>query len=327
MNTKDHRLLDDLVAKPASKRSAKDSAYFTGDPTKYWKAHDFCLSTLLRIFVVNKDVLDYGYNIGPFPHDLPQERWHNLWNTIQWGRTKDIPPRQWPGHCCKLDSDEGATIFYIRTYAFTLNECLDIIQAMFYEGLEAQDTPYILWELVRDLDPGDTDDSEQVIFIRCCGTTSFYSAWGRHTNDLRLKYATSISTFLTICERLHPHVIAAAEIDKLPDATVFGKLQAAQRHVVDLREQAPIAPIGPSTLLNSAKGGLSTKFVVQEVETAGTSRLDTKLQQQLQWYTNGSHSATAIHSYATTVQKYANSNSGTVDEAQYQVQGGLPVSP
>jgi hypothetical protein len=198
---------------------------------------------------------------------------------------------------------------------------------MFDEGLEAQDNPYILWELVRDLDPGDTDDSEQVIFIRCCGTTSFSSAWGRHINDLRLKYATSISTFLTICERLHPHVIAAAEIDELPDATVFGKLQAAQQHVVDLREQALIAPIGPSTLLNTAKGGLSTKFVVQEVETAGTSRLDTKLQQQLQWYTNGSHGATAIHAYATTVQKYANSNSGTVDEAQYQVQGGLPVSP
>jgi hypothetical protein len=29
------------------------------------------------------------------------------------------------------------------------------------EGLEAQDTPYVLWELVRDLDPDDTDDSEQ----------------------------------------------------------------------------------------------------------------------------------------------------------------------
>jgi hypothetical protein len=123
-------------------------------------------------------------------------------------------------------------------------------------------------------------------------------------------------------------VIAAAEIDELPDATVFGKFaQAAQQHVVDLREQALIAPIGPSTLLNTAKGGLRTKFVVQEVETAGTSRLDTKLQQQLQWYTNGSHSATAIHACATTVQKYANSNSETVDEAQYQVQGGLPLSP
>jgi len=38
---------------------------------------------------VNKDVRDYEYNIGPFPNDLPQERWHKLWNTIQWCRTKE----------------------------------------------------------------------------------------------------------------------------------------------------------------------------------------------------------------------------------------------
>nr|KAK5438366.1 hypothetical protein LTR18_008888 [Exophiala xenobiotica] len=150
------------------------------------------------------------------------------------------------------------------------------------------------------------------------GTTSFYSAWDRHINALRLKYATFISTFLTICERLHPHVIAAAEIDELPDATTACRGPA--RTGTDCAHWSIY-------VAEHCERGFRTKFVVQEVETTGTSRLDTKLQQQLQWYTNGSHSATAIHAYATTVQQYANSNSGTVDEAQYQVQGGLPASP
>ncbi|KAK5034532.1 hypothetical protein LTS07_003453 [Exophiala sideris] len=38
--------------------------------------------------MANKDVQEYGYDIGPFPHDKPQERWHRLWNTYQWRRSK-----------------------------------------------------------------------------------------------------------------------------------------------------------------------------------------------------------------------------------------------
>ncbi|KAI1620024.1 hypothetical protein EDD37DRAFT_698041 [Exophiala viscosa] len=84
------KLLDELVSKPQAKRDKIDCAYFEGTPGDAWKNHDFFLSTLLRIFVANQEVQDYGYDIGPFPHDMPQERWHKLWNAIQWCRTKNF---------------------------------------------------------------------------------------------------------------------------------------------------------------------------------------------------------------------------------------------
>ncbi|KAK7893822.1 hypothetical protein LTR67_006523 [Exophiala xenobiotica] len=83
-------LLDDLVSKPQAKQTQIDRAYFEGMPGTEWKNQDFFLSTLLRIFMANKDVSEYGYDIGPFPRDLPQERWHKLWNVIQWCRTKNF---------------------------------------------------------------------------------------------------------------------------------------------------------------------------------------------------------------------------------------------
>ncbi|KAK5414407.1 hypothetical protein LTR06_004220 [Exophiala xenobiotica] len=223
-----------------------------------------------------------------------------------------VPSRTWE------PPKEGTIIFYIRTYAFTLDEFLEVIQVMFDEGFGAQDTPYVLWELIRDLDPEDTCDSEQVIFIRYCGTTSFYSAWGRHIVDLKVKYATFKSTFFEVCQRLHPEIIEAVEVDELPDAAVIGSLHS-QQQTVDLREQALIALLGPSTLLNTAKGGFSTKFVPQEVETTAISRLNTKLLQQLQGYNNGSDNTAAIHAYATSVQKYANSNAETTNTVKYPI--------
>ncbi|KIV87786.1 hypothetical protein PV11_03308 [Exophiala sideris] len=78
-----------------------------------------------------------------------------------------------------------------------------------------------------------------------------------------------------------------------------------------------IALIGPPTLLNTAEGGLSTKFIAQEAEVAAVSALQTNVLQQLKWYTNDSRSSKAIHNYATAFQTYANSHPETTNTAKY----------
>ncbi|KAI1608132.1 hypothetical protein EDD36DRAFT_500098 [Exophiala viscosa] len=200
--------------------------------------------------------------------------------------------------------EEGTTIFYVRTFAFTLDEFLEVLQAMFEEGFGAQDTPYVFWELIQDLDPEDKNDGELVVFVRYCGTSGHSSAWGRHVDDLRSKYVTFRTTFLKLCKRLHPHVIEAAEVDELPDATIFGKLHTSQQHLVDLREQALIALFGPSALLNTAKGGMNTRFIAHEADNAIISSLNTSLMQRLPLYTQEFTNLTAINEYALAVQQY-----------------------
>jgi len=50
----------------------------------------------------------------------------------------------------------------------------------------------------------------------------------------------------------------AVEVDELPDAAMVCSFHHSQQRIVDLREQALIALIGPSTLINTAKGELAS---------------------------------------------------------------------
>ncbi|KAK4941898.1 hypothetical protein LTR10_018228 [Elasticomyces elasticus] len=99
--------------------------------------------------------------------------------------------------------------------------------------------------------------------------------------------------------------------------------QSAWRQRLMLRKSSGascfITLIEPFTLLDTAKGGLSIKFIAQEAEVAAVSALNIKVLQQLKWYTNDSSSLEAIHDYATAIQTYANSHPETTNTAKYPI--------
>ncbi|KAK5455113.1 hypothetical protein LTS15_005833 [Exophiala xenobiotica] len=159
----------------------------------------------------------------------------------------------------RREAEPGETIFYMRTWAFTLEEFTDLIQAMFEDGFGSHDAPYEFLELIQDLDP--VVDAGTTIYLRYFGTTTM-GVWERHERDLRTRNQNDSlrSIFFNFCERMFPHVMEAVELDEFPDATLYGELDSHRQHTVDIREQAMIALFGPTTLLNVAKGGLNAKI-------------------------------------------------------------------
>ncbi|KIV87790.1 hypothetical protein PV11_03312 [Exophiala sideris] len=220
------------------------------------------------------------------------------------------------------EAEPGEVLFYMRTFAFTLEELTELIQAMFEEGFGSHDTPYVLWELIQDLDP--VADAGSTIFVRYCGTTTEGSAWDRHEHDLRNSYTTMKSIFFKICQRLFPHIMAAVELHEFPDATLLtGGLDSHKQHIVDIREQAMIALLGPSTLLNTAKGGLHTQFVAHEEDNAVIAGLSTSLLQKLPGYNEQCQNLDLIRRYSQEAQDYAQSNPATTNTARYPIDNAV----
>jgi hypothetical protein len=222
----------------------------------------------------------------------------------------------------RREAEPGETVFYMRTWAFTLEEFTDLIQAMFEEGFGSHDAPYELLELIQDVDP--VVDAGTNIYLRYLGTTTM-GVWERHERDLRTRNQNDSlrSVFFNFCERMFPHVMEAVQLDEFPDATLCGELDAHRQHTVDIREQAMIALFGPTTLLNVAKGGLNAKFVAQASENAAIATLNTSLLQKLPWYNKAFPDLEAIRRYSQEVQDYAQSHPATTNTARYPIDNNV----
>ncbi|KAK4941893.1 hypothetical protein LTR10_018223 [Elasticomyces elasticus] len=220
----------------------------------------------------------------------------------------------------RTEAEPGETLFYVRTFAFTLEEFTDLIQAMFEEGFGSHNAPYQLLELLQGLDP--VTDAGTTIYIRYCGTTTQGSAWERHDRDLRninQRDTSMRSIFFYFCQRMFPDVMEAVELDEFPDATLYGELDSYRQHTVDTREQAMIALFGPTTLLNTAKGGLNARFIAHETETTAITTLNTSLLNKLPWYNKPLPDLNTIRRYSQEVQDYAQSHPATTNTARYPI--------
>lgn len=236
-----------------------------------------------------------------------------LSNTLLRTMLKMIPSRS------RTQSGAGTSVFYIRTFAFQLPELVDVLETMFDQGFGAQDAPYVLWELLQHANTSEAN-SQQTMFIRYCGTSSYSSPWTRHQQDLKEKYTNFKSLFFATTMMLYPEIIASAEIDALPDATIYGELDLSRQRSVNLREQALIALFGSLTLLNTAKGGLNSQFIPHEIDRIAVSDLGMSLLRSLSLYSvQNNTNLPLIRAYAQAVQDYAKANPASTNSHKHPI--------
>ena len=198
-----------------------------------------------------------------------------------------------------------------------MHEMVDILQAMFDEGMGIYSKAHMLWEVLQECDI--EMDADANVFVRYCGTSRQRSAYGRHAHDLVSPTPDIKSLFMRVCHDLYPEVVEAAQIDELPDGEVEFQLMHSQDWVRDLREQSMIALFGQETLLNTARGGVGRQAAHHQLDNDQFSALGTTLLTNLALYNQPFLNVDAVNAYARQVQQYANANSATTGTRRYPI--------
>lgn len=196
----------------------------------------------------------------------------------------------------------GTTMFYVRTFAFTLTQLIDVLQDAFGSEGEFSTHAQRLFAAIRHLDP--VADAQTTLYVRYCGMTRS-SPWDRHINDLKSTETCFKTGVLQSCQRLYPAVIAAAEVHELYDGAIHITLERARQRIADVREQALIALFDLDTLLNSAVGGDEVRLSTFADDDNEFLRFKTNTFNQMDWYASPAADTSAIQKYAVAVQQYA----------------------
>jgi hypothetical protein len=119
-------------------------------------------------------------------------------------------------------STDGTQIFYIRTFTMSYSDFIELVEAMFHDGIGIHEQPMRWLELIGFLDP--FQHARSVIHIRYLGTSGLVSAWQRFQDDLRAASRGSDSflyRFLDLCTWAYPEVIEGAGIHELPEGRMM----------------------------------------------------------------------------------------------------------
>jgi hypothetical protein len=203
--------------------------------------------------------------------------------------------------------DEGVKEIYIRSYTLTATQLGRISDIFISQGELVPEAKQ--WkEVVRSV-PGNTP-----CFVRYCGTTSSVTPWQRQQTDVTQK-VTPAARFPQVMRVYYPAVVTNLTIFVLPRARVTFAIQNAH---VDVREQALVALMGKSTLLNRQKGGRypDIRPTMEDAESFG--RFGPKIL-SLMHDTDPCSNTTkkALHAYADATQQYANQRSSTTGTSSY----------
>jgi hypothetical protein len=205
---------------------------------------------------------------------------------------------------------QNTTIYYIRSYAYTVAELTHVIQNLFEEG-HYVGKGYIWLEVMADMDYGSP------IFLRYSGTSSRSSAWRR--NQFDVTRPTQPSDFIRVLQTtssLYPEIVKKAGIYELPKAEARLGLQQS---LLDAREQALIALMGIATSLNTQHGGKFVTFTPDPQMKMEFERMKTKTIQRLRLdtidYTDAANAQISL--YVDAIQAYANDNPHSTGTTQF----------
>jgi hypothetical protein len=196
----------------------------------------------------------------------------------------------------------GHTVFYLRSFAFTRAQFLDVLQDAYEGNFGAGSYADRLCSAISDLDAPD----QAPLFLRYIGKTTQGTAWVRHVHDLNHAFS-STQVILQACQRLYPEIMTAAEVYEFPDAELTFVLQDHHQRIADVREQALIALFGRETLLNTQVGGSQATFSLQKADELAFAKVETNLLEHFQACSE-CVSIDSIRRYARGCQTYAREN-------------------
>lgn len=215
----------------------------------------------------------------------------------------------------------GSTIFYVRTFAFTVIQFVDVLQEVFSQSSGLGEQASRLYQAIENLNP--VNDALSTIYIRYCGMTTQPSAWIRHVHDLSTGDKCFKTDFLQTCQRLYPEIITAAEVHEFNDGMIHIPLEKARQRIADVREQAIIALFGPESLLNILPGGFGVRFIENEQDDKDFGSFRTNTYQKLQWYTRLLTDDSAIRKYARDAQSYAQAHPVSTGHSRFPVDDAM----
>lgn len=170
----------------------------------------------------------------------------------------------------------GTTMYYVRSFRLTVRQVLAIVakwdaKDQFFEESEA-------WKAATEW----ISDPEEEVFIRYVGMSTVLSAYARFASDLEMRTGGVFGAFLAELVASYPEVIDSASVYSFPCASTKalqdkkGRLYPLDITHTDIREQALIALLGQTTLLNRQVGGKHTSYQPSPQDANAFLSLNTK---------------------------------------------------
>lgn len=160
-------------------------------------------------------------------------------------------------------------LVYIRTFAFTVEVLVQVIQDLIEDGMP-HDVLFTLLEHVHGLAP------DQVVFVRYAGQTTSGCAFSRHYKDLTHRGQTFMTHFLQATLRIAPEIIDAVEVYEFVDATIYN-YSAFDIGLADKREQSLIAMFDRTSVINVQAGGKSRIYHASQDDETQFAAFNTSL--------------------------------------------------
>jgi hypothetical protein len=152
----------------------------------------------------------------------------------------------------KTAATPDSTIFYIRSFEFTVDEFCTVLGLLMDASYDMNDKLFHWLELADSIEEAERTRTRWT--VRYCGRTDG-AAWSRHVGDLSAssgKSKTWFGRFLKATREEYPEIIDNVQIDVVTDATSSSTLSAASS---DLREQLLISLFGLG-VANAQAGGV-----------------------------------------------------------------------
>ena len=149
-------------------------------------------------------------------------------------------------------ADPDTTVFYIRTFEFTIDEFCAVLGLLMDASYDMNDKLFYWLELADSVEEAKRMHTRWT--VRYCGMTSG-RAWSRHTQDISHasgKSNTWFGRFLKVTKEEYPEIIDNVQVDVVTGATSGSTLSAVSS---DLREQLLISLFGLGVVNAQAGGG------------------------------------------------------------------------
>ncbi|KAJ9610584.1 hypothetical protein H2200_005361 [Cladophialophora chaetospira] len=209
--------------------------------------------------------------------------------------------------------EKGSVVYYTRTFTFTTDEILDIIQIMIDEGIRSDKIFHWQWLVSTSKNrqgPG------MLFHLRYHGMSISRSPHKRHREDItqpNVKGGLLNHIYKTTLAK-YPQIVEGALVQYYPEATInMGPAMpdSAKQDLFNAREQTLIALDGHDVVINTQSGGKGYHFVPDiDADEVPFLHLRTNTLEGFATATEActSDTASAVARYATNVQEYATAN-------------------
>lgn len=233
------------------RRPALDDPFLVG-VAAIRKSTFYALRTRLESRSINLSGLDERYLTWGLPRTDEAEPWKNLLDDPLFASSHLVDGllHLRPSTIHSEPPSPTTTNFYIRTFVFTVNELLHVLQRLLDDGLEYSAKLFQWIERIRDV------KENKATYIRYCGQTTGKTSFHRHRKDLNYTSGSFKIRFLQTTRTLYPEVIERTIVQELIDAEV---IIPVDQSIIDLREQTVIG-LFENGSLNTEAGGLGIVF-------------------------------------------------------------------